>query len=67
VIDEETKSMKANIENALLRQTSTWTLMCLIIAVSVFFSTPDSMAEKGEVVHDAEYYILETQNREKWR
>ena len=41
-------------------------LMIIGIAVSVLFSIPTSAASAAEIVHDAEYYILEAQNGERW-
>jgi len=29
-------------------------------------AAPMAMAQQGKIVHDAEYYILEAQNGEKW-
>ncbi len=38
----------------------------LATAVAVFGSGLALAQEEGKIVHDAEYYILEAQNREKW-
>jgi arylsulfatase len=41
-------------------------LIALMIT-SIWFAAPGAFAaEKGKIVHDAEYYILEAQNGEKW-
>ncbi len=44
-------------------------VLAMIVAVSVFLClTVDSLeaSDSSKIVHDAEYYILEAQNAEKW-
>ena len=45
------------------------TVFCFLVAAiaSMAFSSSIGLAkEKGQIVHDAEYYIIEAQNGKKW-
>ena len=40
------------------------TTFCLLLAVNGGFAV--AQTQKGKIVHDAEYYILEAQNGQRW-
>lgn len=40
-------------------------LFCLAPAISILLSSP-LYAQDTPIIHDAQYYILEAQNREQW-
>jgi arylsulfatase A-like enzyme len=48
--------------------TITITKIVLLFLITIICICPDqSIAQKGEVIRDAEYYILQAQNGEKWK
>ncbi len=49
-----------------MKRVSVFCILVAIVAVVVFGSTIVTAQERGKIVHDAEYYILEAQNGQRW-
>jgi hypothetical protein len=42
-----------------------WSIRGAVVAVTLLLAVP-AMVRAADIVHDAEYYVLEAQNAEKW-
>ena len=48
------------------RRTGTWAAVGSVLAAATVVSAPTANAREKEIIHDAEYYVLEAQHGEKW-